>query len=138
MDSKFKGRIISALRRLSYSWPPLNAALKLARRDLSTYECAHCHDYIYDGDSDKTLKNVCSRHSRTVRKGKLHKDHIAPIIPLEGFKLKIWDWNEYISRMYCEINGIQILCEKCHQIKTDNEKSIRKDVRKINKALDKE
>lgn len=50
-------------------------------------------------------------------------DHILPVVdPATGFTT----WDEYIERMYCSKENFQILCKSCHQIKTQQEKTLRK------------
>lgn len=50
-------------------------------------------------------------------------DHIDPVVSVkDGFI----DWNIYISRMFCDADGLQVLCSECHSIKTKNEREQRK------------
>lgn len=112
-DAKFKGWIISLLRRGTMRFPPRNDALRAAKtekkinektgRMAQHYECASCHQ-------DFSAKNVAV-------------DHIEPVIsPGEGFV----DWNTYIERMFCSVDNFQILCSNCHDIKSASEKQQRK------------
>lgn len=134
MDSKFKGKIIVALRRLSYTWPPRNEIKKRAKVDLCTFQCSHCLNYIYDGSSEATFKKVLLRHSRLVRQGKVCVDHKEPVVPINGFKTGIWNWDEFIERLYCDISMLQVLCKECHDAKSSTEKDERKVVRKSRKT----
>ena len=50
-------------------------------------------------------------------------DHVAPVVdPKRGFK----GWDEYISRLYCESDNLQVLCIPCHKKKTEKERKKRK------------
>jgi hypothetical protein len=50
-------------------------------------------------------------------------DHISPVVdPKKGFV----SWDVYITRMFCEIDGLQVMCKPCHKIKTAEEKLERK------------
>ena len=50
-------------------------------------------------------------------------DHIKPVIdPKKGFK----SWDEYINRLFCTEDNLQVLCKPCHKIKTNKEKEITK------------
>lgn len=42
----------------------------------------------------------------------LEVDHIEEVGPYNG------DFNEYIKRMYCDIDNLQNLCTHCHSVKT--------------------
>ena len=48
-------------------------------------------------------------------------DHINPIVdPAVGFT----NWNDYIERMFCEADQLQILCRSCHDTKSSEERAI--------------
>ena len=50
-------------------------------------------------------------------------DHINPVVdPKKGFV----SWDVYITRMFCEIEGLQVMCKPCHKEKTAQEKLKRK------------
>lgn len=50
-------------------------------------------------------------------------DHIDPIIhPETGFV----DWDTVIGKMFCEEEGLQLLCKECHKEKTADERKRRK------------
>jgi hypothetical protein len=50
-------------------------------------------------------------------------DHIDPVVDtMTGFV----DWDTYIERMYCEADGLQVLCKPCHKEKTALERKERK------------
>lgn len=112
-DAKFKGWIISLLRRGTLRWPPANQCLMAAKRGKKInpitgrmaehYECAECHQLF-------PLKQV-------------RKDHILPVVdPIRGFV----DWDTYIERMFCAIDKFQIICRSCHTIKSQEERIQRK------------
>ena len=128
MNKKFHNRIIQALRKLSFSWPARNECKKAARVAPATLECAACKGYFYEGTSDKTFEKVSLELSKPVTKGKVHIDHIEPVIcPKEGFTT----WDSYIDRMFCPIEGLQVLCSDCHDKKTEKEDEIRKQQKKL-------
>jgi len=102
--------IKSALR--SARWPVKFKALKAAETTRKTntatgrlamhYKCAHCLE-------DFPAKGV-------------QVDHILPVVPL----FTPYTWDEVIKRMFCEIEGFQVLCRPCHKIKTNAENAKRK------------
>lgn len=58
-------------------------------------------------------------------------DHINPVVPVTG-----WDnWDGYISRMFCEADGFQVMCKTHHDEKTKQENMARKNVNLQPKAL---
>jgi hypothetical protein len=115
--------VIWALRKASYRWPPRQAALqamRAARADFrkhggekvsklvrNFYFCAHC---------DKVFS----------RKG-VSIDHVEPVVdPRHGWQ----GFDEYIKRMFCLVDGFQILCHNCHDTKTKKENKIRQKYRR--------
>lgn len=108
-ESRFATFIKSALRSASQRWPPKFTALNNAKRGKRTnrssgriaehYECAHCHNQF-------PAKEI-------------QVDHINPVIdPSVGFV----SWDEVIKRMFCEVEGYQVLCKACHLVKSNAEK----------------
>lgn len=49
-------------------------------------------------------------------------DHIDPVVSTTGFL----DWDTFITRLYCPIENLQVLCKPCHLDKTKTEKTKRK------------
>lgn len=88
----------------------------------ATFQCQNpkCRAIVYTGTKDLDSTNLKEEFDNVI-KGKIHMDHIDPVIPVEGFPNKAWDWNVYISRMFCPSDGFQALCASCHKEKTDKE-----------------
>ncbi len=124
MTPKWKGKIINALRRLSYSYPPRNEAKTRQKVAPATFECEHCQTWVYEGS--KTLDKLDLTPPKLLIKGKVAIDHKSPVIPLKSFKRPPWDWDEYILRMFCDDSGFQILCKSCHDKKTKQENEERR------------
>lgn len=112
-DAKFKGWIISLLRRGTMRFPPRNDALRAAKTEKKInvssgrlaqhYRCAGC-------GGEFTSKGVVV-------------DHIEPVIqPGVGFTT----WDEYIARMFCPVENLQALCSTCHTKKSIEERQQRK------------
>lgn len=98
--------LVNKLRRLSYQWPARREAIKNARIERGLYKCATCQGTF--GPKD------------------IQVDHIIPVVDEEtGFI----DWNTYIERLFCSVDGFQILCRTCHEAKTYLEQEIRKQVK---------
>jgi hypothetical protein len=105
-----KAFIIASLRKASYRWSPRTAAFTAARVSRGLYCCNLCK-------GEFSNKEVAL-------------DHVNPVVdPVEGFTT----WDEYIKRMFCEVDGFQVLCDTCHTSKTMTERELRKQYRKLRK-----
>lgn len=124
MDSKFKNKIISALRKLSYTWQPRLNVRKRAKRAPATYECELCKYWCYEGKSEKNFEKLKEEFpDKKIKMEALRDDHIEPVRDVkDGFV----DWNTFIERMYCEEENFQTICKSCHAVKTKKETEERK------------
>ena len=108
--SMFFSMIRSALRQKSRWWKPIaECKLKAKRaykgplkRQKVEYQCNECKNWFPD-------KQVAV-------------DHIIPAGELNDFN----DIPDFCRRLFCEIDGLQLLCSDCHTIKTKEEKQNRK------------
>lgn len=136
LKKKMKSLAINDMRRRSRYWKPKLDVKELRKIGPALYECEHCNHAIYEGS--KPLKMVklfdetsaLDVFSEKLRKGKIHMDHIEPVVDLlEGFT----DLDTYFDKLYCKAENFQALCEECHKKKTDEEKVIRLKARKERK-----
>lgn len=115
-EGDFNSFIRSNLRRTSQKWPPISACLKNARVDRGLYKCNGCGQIVTASiinEKGKRVKNV-------------HVDHIHPVVdPEVGWQ----GWDVWIDRMFVEEEGLQLLCTACHDIKTNEEKTLAKERR---------
>ena len=80
MDNRFKGRIKTALRRLSWAYTPYKTVKAKAKVDKSTWECTGCGAYVYTGKSEKNFTELCKKYPELeVKQGKVNVDHILPV-----------------------------------------------------------
>lgn len=103
-ESRYRGFIVSTLRAGTRRWPPKWAALKAAfsreginpktKRIAKLYGCALCGGEFSQKD--------------------VQVDHIVPIGQCNT-------WDEFIERLFCEADNLQVLCKKCHKTKTKKE-----------------
>ena len=117
-EGTFNSFIKSMLRRGSTRWGPKYECKKNARVPLKF----------------ANLKNRYVFHSKCASCEKIYPetecsvDHINPIIdPTMGFL----SWDKIIENLFCELDGLQVLCKKCHDEKTQKEKLIAKSRRSI-------
>lgn len=111
-DAKWRGWVVSLLRRGTMKFPPRNEALRAAKTEKKInassgrlaqhYRCAGCKEEF-------PMSKVCV-------------DHIDPVVPATGFTT----WDDYINRMYCAKENFQVLCKTCHDEKSALEKSSRR------------
>ena len=117
-EARFNSFIKSALRNASMKWPPKNNVKKSARIERGVYMCAG-----YKCDPHPTTASLPPKPGNKRRINNAVVDHIDPIIdPATGFV----SWDSTINRMFCEAEGLQVLCHDCHTHKTQDEKEISK------------
>ena len=102
-DARKRSFIVSALRRASSRWAPKYTCKKNARSGRNQYTCVLCKQVV--GNKDIKI------------------DHIEPVVdPALGFQ----GYDEFIKRLFVELDGYQAICITCHQIKTNNERQRRR------------
>lgn len=53
-------------------------------------------------------------------------DHKEPVVPIDK-PFESMNWDEFVDRLWCDIKGLQILCEECHNEKSKEENKKRKE-----------
>jgi len=111
-EARFNSFIKSGLRSASQRWPPKYRVISDAcvgsrinpasGRVAKFYLCATCK-------GEFPLKQV-------------EVNHINPVIPTTGFK----SWDDTIERLFCEKEGLEVVCKPCHKIITKQENTERK------------
>jgi hypothetical protein len=121
----YKNFAKNELRRSFRQSPLYNAAKNAAKEE-----------YFVESQKGSLMRRVhwrCASCGRFFKdeKGNLAVDHIEPIEPVDreiGF-------DEYVDRLYCGLDGLQVLCnykkeidgvKSCHKIKTTAENNARK------------
>lgn len=90
------------LRSASFRWKPRGEALKAARVERGKYKCASCEELF--GPKEVEL------------------DHITPVVdPKKGFTT----YDDYIEKLFCDVEGFAVLCSACHEAKTSIEDKMR-------------
>ena len=106
-ESAFWSFIRSALRQKSRWWKPVALAKQRSKR-------------VYKGPNKRQKFeyecNICKQH---FPEKDINVDHIIPAGTLSCAQ----DLPGFVERLFCEVEGLQTLCETCHNIKTQNEKS---------------
>ena len=106
-ESAFWGFIRSSLRQKSRWWKPIGEAKQKAKRAYKgrgnqrkwEYQCAECSQWFADKE--------------------VNVDHIIPAGTLRCAQ----DLPGFVERLFCEVDNLQVLCNVCHNKKTQDEKS---------------
>jgi 5-methylcytosine-specific restriction endonuclease McrA len=79
--------------------PKFNKDGSRAKKDAVQYKCNVCATYV-----GSTMVSV---------------DHINPVVSVtEGFV----DFNTFITRLFCAASNLQVICDSCHNTKTQAER----------------
>ena len=118
-EAQFQTFVKNQLRGASWKWAPISEVMKDARVTKGVYLCAACNCNVPTTEkvNGKRIKNV-------------FVDHILPIIdPETGFTT----WDDFINKLYCEKENLQVLCGECHDRKTAEERTAAVERRKREK-----
>lgn len=118
-ESKFQSFIKSTLRKGTTRWPPKYEVLNAAKRGKMVNESSGRLAEHY----------ACSGCGALFPAKCVVVDHIAPVVPVTGFV----SWDDVIHRMFCGVEGLQVLCKTCHSVKTKEENAQRKLYKNNNK-----
>ena len=117
MVYNYQTRIMAALRNVSKFMPEVNLCLT---------EAIHPTERGVRGG----LMFICAKCGLAfVRKG-VQVDHISPVIPTNT-NINEMDWNTVISRLFCPLSNLQVLCKRCHGFKCDTENNERATTRAL-------
>jgi len=111
-DGRIKGFITSVLRGGYRRWPPKYETLKEAQTGKKINELTKRMGMHY---KCKSCKNEYPAKQVQV-------DHIKPVVDA---KVGFTSWDEFIERLYCTKDNLQVLCKMCHDKKTLKEKKQR-------------
>lgn len=106
-ESAFWSFIRSALRQKSRFWKPIKLCKEAARR-------------VYNGPNKRQkFEYQCYTCKQWFPEKSINVDHIIPAGSLNNPQ----DLPGFVDRLFCEVDNLQVLCEGCHNIKTQQEKS---------------
>ena len=101
-----------ALRNASQKWPPRYSVLSKA--------CLGQRINPKSGRMAKFYK--CNKCLKAFVGKDVQVNHIQPVIPVSGFD----SWDGVVERMFCEEQGLEVLCIPCHKQVTKQENDERK------------
>lgn len=106
-EAQFWGMIRSALRRLSIYWKPIKAK-KVASRTR------------YKGTNKRQIwAYACEACGGEFREKEIEVDHTKECGALNAETAGV-----FIERLFCEVEGFQILCKACHASKTQKNRKV--------------
>ena len=105
-ESAFWSFIRSGLRQKSRWWKPIAECKAKAKR-------------IYKGPLKRQkFEYQCNQCKSWFPDKKINVDHIIPAGTLTCAN----DLPGFVERLFCEVDNLQVLCEGCHNVKTQSEK----------------
>ncbi len=112
-QGRIQGFIVSVLRAGARRWPPKYLTLADA--------------YVGKKVNIKTGREgkhyLCAACKQEYPAKEVQVDHINPVVdPKTGFTT----WDEYINRLYCGKENLQVLCLECHKRKSKEERYSKK------------
>ena len=105
-EAAFWGFIRSALRQKSRWWKPVTQCKLNAKRP-------------YKGSNKRQkFEYQCNKCKKWFPDKQINVDHVLPAGELN----KAGDLPGFVERLFCEVEGLQCLCQNCHNEKTKQEK----------------
>lgn len=105
-EAAFWSFIRSGLRQKSRWWKPLS-------------DCKLQGKTVYQGPNKKQkFQYQCNECKGWFAEKNIEIDHIIPAGSLNCKE----DLPGFVERLFCEVDGLQILCSSCHDVKTKQEK----------------
>lgn len=107
-DGRYRAFIVGVLRSGMRRYPPKFECLNEAKqgRKINPRSGRLAEHYL------------CNGCKESFPKADVQCDHVLPVVPASGFTT----WDEYIDRMFCKVDNLQVLCSTCHKIKTKSER----------------
>ena len=118
--------IRGALRRLFARSPIVREVMSKVRREVPKYN--------KDGSRAKkdAVQYLCAVCGTWTKSTAIAVDHVVPVVAVEdGFI----DWNEFVARLFCGPENLQVICDPCHNEKTRVERIARL-VKQYSRELD--
>ncbi len=115
--------IFNSLRRQFRRSPMYLECVKRAKREVKVKGKTK--------DNIRRVKFLCNICGDLYDRKEIACDHIAPVIPVEGLPITggLPDFNVYISRLFCPVENLQMVCKTCHSAKSKLENKQRKELR---------
>lgn len=117
-----KPTVFSALRRAWRNCP--------ARREVLAKSKKEYYVKCKNGNSKRRVHFKCAVCGQYFDGKDINVDHIEPVIdPNTGFTT----YDNYIERLFCPIENLQVICRADHELKSSKEVKVRAKVRRVQK-----
>ena len=70
----------------------------------------------------KRFEYLCAECNKYYPNSQVEVDHIVPAGTLRSYE----DLPKFVENLFCEPEGLQVLCKTCHQLKTNAEREARR------------
>ena len=111
-EARYNSFVKGGLRSASQRWPPRYKVLAASRRgkrvNPSSGRMAEFHE--------------CSNCKGLFVSKEVEVNHKVPVVPVTGFD----SWDGVIDRLFCEADGLEVVCKDCHKVITQQEREQRK------------
>lgn len=109
-----KNWLIPRLRKLSLIWSGKTVARDLAKVKVDD-------GFFKNGNPRTKTMYLCNICKGLFPKEQTEMNHIEPVVDIKGFT----NWDDYITRLFCEPAGFECLCKNCHADVTKNQNKAR-------------
>lgn len=106
-------------------WPEKSQAINAAKEQIQI-------GFYKNGKPEYKTLFKCAHCGNLFVREEVHVDHIHSVVTTDGFTT----WDEFLTRLFCEVDGLQVLCIEDHKTKSYLESQLRKEQRKLKKKLD--
>ena len=111
-EGRLRSFITSVIRKGFSRYPPKFEVLALAKRGRKINEITGRLAEHYEC-------NICKKEFVSTD---VEVDHIKPVVDVSGWV----SWDSFISNLFCSVDNLQVVCKKCHKIKSKQENEERK------------
>lgn len=118
MERKTIKHILNILRQGTVTWHGRNECLKRSRQKFKVGE-------FKNGKNKLVYFYQCNKCCDWFRDFEVEVDHIKEVGSFNG------NFDDYVRRMYCDQENLQVLCVGCHKVKTSGFVAKEKFTRKI-------
>lgn len=112
-EGRIRAFIVSVLRSGTRRWPPKYETLNEAKTEKK----------INSKTGRMAQHYLCTKCKKEFTSKDVQVDHVEPVVdPKQGFT----SWDNYIERLFCPKENLQVLCKTCHSKKSEKEKKVRR------------